>query len=36
MITWFYDVTTLFLLASLGAIIALAVWDCVAKNENIE
>lgn len=36
MMTWLYDVTTLFLITSLGAITALAIWDCVAKNENAE
>lgn len=36
MIDLLYTVVTFFLLAGLGAVTAIAIWDCVGKNENAE
>jgi len=34
MIDWLYHLVTIYLIASLGIFITLAIWDAVGKNEN--
>lgn len=34
MIDWLYHLVTIYLIASLGIVIAIGIWDAVGKNEN--